>query len=327
MPKNSYLTPYEKGKIDAFLLTGKSVNSISKTIKRSRTAITNYIKRKDKYGIKKPTKGNSKLSRRDIRRVLHTASKTDLVSKDIKEQANVCVTPRRVRQILNQSENFKFLKLKKVPMLTAAHRKKRLEFAKKYMTWDTEWSNVMFSDEKRFNLDGPDGIHYYWHDIRREKQILSRRGHGGASLLIWAAFGMKAKTKIVFVKGRIDSNAYINILESNLLPVFNEEMVFQQDNAPVHVSHKTKIWIRSKFNKLLEWPSLSPDLNPIENLWGMLTRKVYEGGKQYNTVQELKGVITDIWNNIPQVTLANLSMSMKNRIYDLILAKGAIINY
>jgi len=43
----------------------------------------------------------------------------------------------------------------------------------------------IFTDEKNFNLDGPDGFNYYWHDIRSDEQICSTRQNGGQSLMLW----------------------------------------------------------------------------------------------------------------------------------------------
>ncbi|CAF4303451.1 unnamed protein product, partial [Rotaria magnacalcarata] len=57
------------------------------------------------------------------------------------------------------------------------------------MTWNNEWHKAVWPDEKKINLDGPDGFSYYWHDLRKEEEIFSTRSLGGGSVMIWASFG------------------------------------------------------------------------------------------------------------------------------------------
>lgn len=42
---------------------------------------------------------------------------------------------------------------------------------------------------------------------------------------------------------------------------------------------------------ILNWPTLSPDLSPIENTWNILTCAVYQNGKQYSSIKDLKSAI------------------------------------
>ena len=47
--------------------------------------------------------------------------------------------------------------------------------------------------------------------------------------------------------------------------------------------------------RLLDHPACSSDLKPIEILWGLIIAKVYEGGRQYSAISELKNAILDAW--------------------------------
>ena len=77
--------------------------------------------------------------------------------------------------------------------------------------------------------------------------------------------------------------------------------------------------------EVLEWPSCSPDLNPIENLWSIIKTKVYK--KFPKTKKELKELLIVEWERIEEKTIANLVNSMKNRCELVIENSGKRINY
>ena len=90
----------------------------------------------------------------------------------------------------------------------------------------------------------------------------------------------------------------MDILRNNLLPIYQENFWFQQDNAPVHVSNFTKDSMKSNQIKTLNWPPLRSELNPIVNLWGLFVRKVYENNKQFDTIEQLKQKIERSWDEL-----------------------------
>ena len=162
------------------------------------------------------------------------------------------------------------------------------------MTWNEAWHNVIWSDEKKFNLDDPDGF-YYWHDLRKEEEIFSTCPQGGGSVMIWASIGWVEKSSICFVDGRMNSNGYRELLKNHLVDIGTSigrsDWICQQDDAPVHRSKVNITWFKSQKTNLLPWLSLSPDLNPIEKVCVLLTRKVYSEGMQFRTREQLKTAI------------------------------------
>ena len=49
---------------------------------------------------------------------------------------------------------------------------------------------------------------------------------------------------------------------------------FQHDHAPSHNSKLIKNFTQENNVNILDWPVNSPDLNPIENLWSLVKRRL-----------------------------------------------------
>jgi hypothetical protein len=107
--------------------------------------------------------------------------------------------------------------------------------------------------------------------------------------------------------GNMDRFHYRDILNRVMLPYAEWNMplrfVFQHDNDPKHALLLVREWLQENLIRVMEWPSQSPDLNPIEHLWEEVERRIKCQNKNKN---ELMEKIQEVWNEIPQITLDKL---------------------
>lgn len=179
MPKGASLSDYEKGKIDSFLQMKSSITYIANQLSRSRRVVSNYIKKGKDYGSKNHQRGRkSKLSTRDKRKIAKLATTERKSIREIQREYFPLVHYSTIYNSLVNNTEIIYKNFKKRPLLKEIHIQKRLQFAWDHKTWTNEWQNVVFSDEKRFNLDGPDGYTNYWHHLGQSEQIFSRHQNG-----------------------------------------------------------------------------------------------------------------------------------------------------
>ena len=173
-------------------------------------------------------------------------------------------------------------------------------------------------------LDGPDVTAHYWADKRLPRSIFRRDyGIGGIS---WCG-----EAPLVIVIGTINAGEYSTKLDDFLLTFTDEHYpkgyIYQQDNAPAHSALHTKDWFLSKGIDVLQWTSRLPDLNVIENAWGHVVQKLYAEGGQFDTVEDLKGVLFYEWQKINLEYRQSLIRSMPDRVRSCQNKRGGETEY
>ena len=160
---------------------------------------------------------------------------------------------------------------------------------------------------------------------------VSTRYSGGGSVMVWAAFSQRGKTDLVTLEGLHDSREHTTILSNHVLPfadrLYRKYFVFQQDDAAFHTSRTTKEFFRHYRINVMEWRALSPDLNHIKNLWGILARRVYAHGREFESRTELIQEIRRCWGEIPPEELRRLVKSMKDRCAKVLRKGGGKTKY
>ncbi|KAF0691663.1 Aste57867_17154 [Aphanomyces stellatus] len=219
MPRGKNITDEEKGQILAYLRMKKSFRWIARELNRSDKLVRSFVANRRNPTPKAKLGRRVKLTRREIRYTFRLATRNGQSSSQISRALGGKVTRSTVLNILNSSKFVKYMKRRSSPHLTKDHKKRRVEFAAKYLNKDVDLKGTIFSDDKKFNLDGPDGCQYYWYDLHEEVQTYSKRAAGGGSVMVCGAMSFYNKSELAFLEGRQNSLKYQATLRSHMMPI------------------------------------------------------------------------------------------------------------
>jgi transposase len=236
-----------------------------------------------------------------------------LTSTEIKEELlkkNINVSKNTIINVSHEI-NFEYKKPTDKPLLTEKQIVKRIEWCNKYLNFN--WGNVKFTDEASIWI-GFTGKR--WVDSENDDFNLCVKHP--FKVHIWGSISINFEREIYVFTGILTGIKYIDILRNNLKIEHN--LIFQDDNDPKHRSKIVKLWKDENKIVSLDWPSNSPDLNPIENIWALLKNKIKK--RPNRTTKEFTESIIECWKEIDQEHINNAINSVPNRIN-----KGKSINY
>lgn len=230
--------------------------------------------------------------------------------------------------------------------LTEKNIKKRKRFAKTYKSWQKcDWDLVIFSDESDI-LPTKCGKRYIRLRVGQDPTtaiLPQKASKKNLTIKVWGVVSSLGVGPLVRYDGTMKADKYLEMLQTHLIQAFpfletpylgdhrmEIEMppwYFVDDNASSHTEKNVMNWIRTKGIKTFDWPSKSPDLNLIENIWAYLEDELFKIREELNSPDDTWARTQELWDNIPQAFIENLYNSMPNRMKELIEKKGKCILY
>lgn len=260
--------------------------------------------------------------KQDIMAVLDKDPEKD--AAEIKAKLKLQCSTLPIRNFL-KDVGFKFLRILTVPRLTPKKKQDRVEFAQRHRHDD--WLSTFFLDESKFQIGSHRRYCYQRPNSRRTAEVDKHP----QSLNLIGMISSEGGSRLITFEDNMRADMFVDFLKAlkkdadKLYRRKKYRLVMDRDSK--HTANVTKAYIKETHLECLEdWPPNSPDLNPIENVWGMMEKHL----KKMHVVNKpsLKIALNSIWRKLTtKEKLRPLIDSMEKRMKEVLASKGNKIKF
>ena len=183
-------------------------------------------------------------------------------------------------------------------LIRNVNMEKRLEWTKDQVDKKEQFDNVIFSDESSVQIEHHSRRCY--HKKGQPRKLKPKPKHS-LKVHVWAGISKRGATKVVIFDGKLIATKYTKILEQSLLSFIKESYPkshrFFRDNDPKHTSRYAQNFFVDCGINWWQSPPESPDLNPIENVWGSMKTYLRDRVKPSNQEELVEG-IKEFWKTM-----------------------------
>jgi transposase len=162
-----------------------------------------------------------------------------------------------------------------------------------------------------------------------EREYFSKDYGRYKGVMVWMGISSVGMIHVERMEGKIDSETYAEMIPNRALSKIHQhdgtDFILQQDNASMHVLAATLEAFAEAEIEMLPHPALSPDLNPVENVWALLVRRIYAEGRGYESEGTLWTAIEEEAGKLTKEEIAPFIDSMPRRYLTVVEKRGSYI--
>ena len=277
---------------DKWTLIGRLANRAESTV---RSFIKSYRKNNKLFPKRGPKFTITDEQKKDVVDITLNMPEIDLFTlEDI-----VGISHTSCKTILNKN-NINYTQKSKITPLTDLHKVRRTNFCRYWMNFNYPLPAIIFSDESTVISDRATKGIWRLRGFQHPDYFVEKVQHP-KTVMVWGAIGpFGFRTPLIWCRGKVTAQAYIEMLRRNnifaLCRAHFPAFIFQQDNAPAHSARHTKAFLSTQC-PVLDWPSKSPDLSPIEQLWDYIKNCIE--GETFASEAALFARLSSVWASIP----------------------------
>ena len=230
------------------------------------------------------------------------------MQSSLKVSRGVDVSYSTVRRCIKEMSYSKKTAIKG-PNITPSHEALRVLWAKKHKF--INWNKIFFTDECSIWLCG--GRVQMW-TKGTQKPVINIPRHS-PKIHIWGGISTRGTTPVHIFRENFNSIAYCNVINECLTEtadlLYPDGWKLQEDNSSIHKSKLSVSYKEERAIRCIDWPSCSPDLNPIENLWAVLKKRILNRAPK--TIEDVKNYVDIEWGTFDPEFIGNFTKSMRKR--------------
>ena len=224
-----------------------------------------------------------------------------------------------------QEKGMKFQKVQKKVLLDDDQKTERIQYCKKMLKRKGEpLEELFFSDEMGIRLSEAHQSSVW---MGPRKKIKVENPARDIKLNCWGAISKNGSTTLHIFKNNMNATFYQEVIQEHMQEMeelYPHGFSFMHDNSSVHIASEPDL--EKQGLNLIKFPSYSPDLNPIENLWSALKGRVASDNPRNET--ELTRSLVRNWDILTEVdNLIPYFDNLYERYQECIDAKGERLSY